>query len=91
MIAEAAHALLRPGVAIPGCDLNAIEQKRDLTIRHQSSQLAHQRNAVVGNARIVPASGIEALLHLEFGVIPSLPVQNGVYDCSIPALNNFRQ
>jgi hypothetical protein len=32
VLAEAAHALLRPGIAVPGLDAAAIEQARDLPI-----------------------------------------------------------
>src|SRR5215468_1265946 len=73
VLAEAAHALLRPGIAVPGLDAGAIEQARDLPIGHQPRQLTHQRDRVVGNAWIVPAGGIQALLHMQLGMIAALP------------------
>ena len=36
--AEATHALLRPGIGVPGLDAGAIEQARDLPIGHQARQ-----------------------------------------------------
>jgi len=48
VIAEAAHALLRPGLAVPGLDASAIEQARDLSIRHQPRQLTHDRDVMRG-------------------------------------------
>jgi hypothetical protein len=36
VVAEAAHAFLRPRIAMAGFDADAIEQTRDLAIRHQS-------------------------------------------------------
>jgi hypothetical protein len=47
VIAEAAHALLRPGIAVPGLDASAIEQARDLPIRHQPRQLTHECDRAV--------------------------------------------
>jgi hypothetical protein len=61
VIAEAAHALLRPGIAVPGLDASAIEQARDLPIGHQPRQLTHERDRVVGDAWIVPADRIQSL------------------------------
>ena len=58
VIAEAAHALLRPGIAVPGLDASAIEQARDLPIRHQPRQLTHECDRVVGDAWIVPAGPV---------------------------------
>jgi retron-type reverse transcriptase len=37
----------------------------------------HERDRVVGNARIVPAGRIQPLLHLQLGMIAALPVQDG--------------
>ena len=54
VIAEAAHAPLRPGVAVSGRDADAIEQVRNLAIRHQSGQLTRERDRIVRNAWIVP-------------------------------------
>src|SRR5208283_3450992 len=59
VIAEAAHALLRPRIAISGRDADAVEQARNLAIRHQSGQLMHERDRIVRNAWIVPAGCIQ--------------------------------
>ena len=76
VIAEAAHALLRPGIAVPGLDASAIEQARDLPIRHQPRQLTHECDRVVGDAWIVPAGRIQALFDLQLGMVAALPVQD---------------
>src|SRR5882762_10904195 len=65
VIAEAAHALLRPGIAVPGLDASAIEQARDLPIRHQPRQLTHECDCVVGDAWIVPARSEEHTSELQ--------------------------
>ena len=44
------HALLRPGIGVPGLDAGAIEQARDLPIGHQARQLTYQRNRVGSSA-----------------------------------------
>ena len=74
VIAEAAHALLRPGIAVPGLDASSIEQARDLPIRHQPRQLTHECDCVVGDARIVSAGRIQALFDLQLGMVAALPV-----------------
>src|SRR5262249_36948749 len=63
VIAEAAHSLLRPGIAMPGFDADAIEQSRDRAIGHQPRQLTHECDRVVGDAWIVPSRRIQSLLH----------------------------
>src|SRR6516225_10994002 len=90
-MSEAAHALLRPGIAVPGLDAGAIEQARDLPIGHQPRQLTHQRDRVVGNAWIVPAGRIQALLHMQLGMVTSLPVQDRVDGCTVPAHDDLRE
>ena len=68
VIAEAAHALLRPGIAVSGLDASSIEQARNLPIRHQPRQLTHECDCVVGDARIVSAGRIQALFDLQLGI-----------------------
>ena len=64
---------------VSGRDADAIEQARNLTVRHQSGQLTHERDRIVRNAWIVPTIGcIQPLLHLQFSVIAALPVQDGM-------------
>jgi len=57
-LAEAAHALLRPRIAMSGRDADAIDQASNLAIRHQSGKLTHERNRVVRNAGIAPTGCI---------------------------------
>jgi len=91
VIAEAAHALLRPGIAVPGLDASAIEQARDLPIRHQPRQLTHECDRVVGDAWIVPAGRIQALFDLQLGMVAALPVQDRMDDCAVPAHDDLRE
>ena len=90
VVAEAAHALLRPRIAMAGFDADAIEQARDLAIRHQPGQLAHERDRVVRNARIVPTGCIQPLLHLQLRMVAALPVQDRMDDRAIPAHDDLR-
>src|SRR4029079_4010976 len=89
-MAEAAHALLRPCIAMSSHNTNAIEQARNLAIRHQSGQLTHERDRVVRNARIVPAGCIQPLLHLELSMAAALPVQDCMNDCAVAAHDDLR-
>src|SRR4029077_19319323 len=91
VIAETAHALLRPSIAVPSLDASAIEQARDLPVRHQPRQLTHQRDRVVGDAWIVPAGRIQAPLHLQLGMVAALPVQDRMDDCIVPAHDDLRE
>src|SRR6266446_4157994 len=91
VIAEAAHALLRPGIAVPGLDASAIEQARDLPIRHQPRQLTHECDRVVGDAWIVPAGRIQSLFDLQLGMVAALPVQDRMDDCPVPAHDDLRE
>jgi len=63
---------------VSGRDADAIEQARNLTVRHQSGQLTRERDRIVRNAWIVPTGCIQPLLHLQFSVIAALPVQDGM-------------
>ena len=76
---------------MPGLDAGAIEQARDLPIGHQPRQLTYQRDRVVGNAWIVPAGRIQALLDMQLGMIAALPVQDRVDDCTVPAHDDLRE
>jgi hypothetical protein len=73
-----------------GFHADAIEQARDLAIRHQPGQLAHERDCSVWDARIAPAGCIQPLLHLKFGMVSALPVQNSVNGPAIAAHNDLR-
>src|SRR5712664_1307885 len=55
---------------------SAIEQARDLPIRHQPRQLTHECDRVVGDAWIVPAGRIQSLFDLQLGMVAALPVQD---------------
>src|SRR5262249_44834625 len=90
VIAEAAHALLRPRIAISGRDADSIEQACNLAVRHQSSQLAHERDRVVRNARVVPTGCIEPLLHLQLSMVTALPMRDCMNDRAVAAHNDLR-
>ncbi len=91
VIAEAAHALLRPGIAVPGLDVDAIEQARDLPIGHQPRQLTHERDRVVRDAWIVPVGRIQSLFDLQLVMVAALPVQDRMDDCAILAHDDLRE
>src|SRR5208282_4197174 len=91
VVAEAAHALLRPRVAMAGFHTDAIEQARDLAIRHQPGQLTNERDLLVRNTRIVAAGGIQPLLYLKLSVIAALPVQDGMNDPAVAAHDDLRE
>src|SRR5262249_42638276 len=90
VVAEAADAFLRPRIAMAGFDADPIEEARDLAIRHQSGQLAHERDRVVRNAWIVPAGCIKPLLHLQLRMIATLPVQDRMDGRAFPAHDDLR-
>jgi len=54
---------------VPGLDASAIEQARDLPIRHPAGQLTHECDRVVGDAWIVPAGRIQSLFDLQLGMV----------------------
>ena len=74
-----------------GFDADAIEQARDLAIRHQPGQLAHERDRVVRNAGIVPTGCIQPLLHLQPRMVATLPVQDCMDDRAIPAHDDLQE
>ena len=68
VIAETAHALLHPSVAVARRLAATIEEACDLPIRHQPRQLAHERYRIIGRP-MVSATCIEPLLDLQCGVV----------------------
>jgi hypothetical protein len=58
---------------------------------HQPRQLTHERDRVVGDAWIVPAGRIQSLFDLQLGMVASLPVQDRMDDCAVPAYNDLRE
>jgi hypothetical protein len=89
-VAEAAHALQRPRIAVTCLHADTIEQARDLPVGHQPGQLAHESDRAVRNAWIVPASCIQPLLHLKLGMIAALPVKDRMNDCAVAAHDDLR-
>lgn len=64
VVAEATHALLGPPVAITSQLARTIEQTGDLSIRHQTCQLAYERNRIIRRRPMVPAGSIQSQLDL---------------------------
>ena len=59
MLAEAAHTLFSPAIAITGRLATTIEQSRDLGVWHQSGQFADEGDRIVGNARMMPTGRVK--------------------------------
>ena len=80
VMSERAHAFLRPRITVAGRNAGPIEQARSLLVRHQPGQIAHEHDGVFGQARMVPAGGIQPLLLPDLCVVATLPVQNRMND-----------
>jgi len=64
VFAESAHPLLRPSVAVARRLARTIEEARDLSIRHQTRQLAHERDRILRLHPTRPAGSIQSKLDL---------------------------
>ena len=80
VFSEAAHALLGPSVPMSRRLAGSIEEARDLSIRHQTRQLAHELLRVLRLWPTAPAGGVQSQLDLERGVVTAPPVQNHIDD-----------
>jgi len=80
VLAEAAHTLLSPAIAITCRLATTIEQSRDLSVWHESGQFANKGDRIFGNARMVPTGRVESELDLQGRVIAALPVQDEIDD-----------
>src|SRR5712671_2040938 len=87
--AERAHARLGPAVAAPGRFARAIEQPRNLPVRHQPRQLADQRQCILGYRPAVLADSIP--LHFQRSVVAALPMQDHLDILGLNAHDDFAQ
>jgi hypothetical protein len=85
VFAEAAHALLRPSVAMPRRLARTIEEARDLSIWHQTRQLTQERYRILRRRPMVPADSIQSQLDVQCSVVSAPPVQNHADDCAFLA------
>src|SRR6516162_8144177 len=76
VFAEPAHALLGPGLSRCHLYSGPVQQARDLPIRHQTSQLAHERNQIVCDRIVAPAGCVQFDAQLQCRVIATVPAQD---------------
>src|SRR6516165_3897388 len=85
VFAEPAHALLGPGLARCHLCSGPVQQARDLPIRHQTSQLAHERNQIVCDRIVAPAGCVQLDAQLQCRVIATVPAQDHVEPLAVLA------
>src|SRR6516164_4280903 len=81
VFAEPAHA----GLARCHLCSGPVQQARDLPIRHQTSQLAHERNQIVCDRIVAPAGCVQLDAQLQCRVIATVPAQDHVEHLAVLA------